>query len=132
MDEATTKAIEESTATDQAIITTIVIKPLQSRTSLNPPLLLLLVNVSILERRQQVVHLCVDVVCDVHFTCIHVLYMYVCTCTYIYSVYTHTGSSPETDTNDKPNYVCTRYTCSYNTIVPARMYPCIRHTYMYD
>ena len=37
-----------------------------------------------------------------------------------------------TDTNDKPNYVCTRYTCSYNTIVPARMYPCMRHTYMYD
>ena len=80
MDEATIKAIEESTATDQAIITTID----QATTITNIirfTTTALTSECSILERRQQVVHLCVDVnvsVCDA----LHV-YMY-CTCMYVH------------------------------------------------
>ena len=89
MDEATIKAIEESTATDQAIITTID----QATTITNITQFTttaLTSECSILERRQQVMHLCVHVnvsVCDA----LHV-YMY-CTCMYvhvrIYTVYIH-------------------------------------------
>ena len=92
MDEATIKAIEESTATDQAIITTID----QATTITNITRFTttaLTSECSILERRQQVMHLCVDVnvsVCDA----LHV-YMY-CTCMYVhvrictvYIVYIH-------------------------------------------
>ena len=60
MDEATIKAIDESTATDQAIITTID----QATTITNITRFTttaLTSECSILERRQQVMHLCVHV-----------------------------------------------------------------------